>query len=185
VDVPGTWGFGFWNDPFSLSLGIGGGTRRIPALPNAAWFFFASAQNYLSLRNDLPSNGFMAQTFKSPRLPSLLVALAAMGLPLLLWSFWARKLRSFLRYIITEDCFVIEIDVTQWHDYTLEWQDESVIFKVDDQTLTTGITPNGPLCFILWIDNQYASFPPSGKLSYGTLANHQPAWLEIEGLKLE
>ena len=25
-EIPGTWGFGLWNDPFSLSLGIGGGT---------------------------------------------------------------------------------------------------------------------------------------------------------------
>src|SRR5512144_3136865 len=49
--LPGTWGFGLWNDPFALSLGFGG-ERRIPALPNAAWFFFASAPNYLSLRDD-------------------------------------------------------------------------------------------------------------------------------------
>ena len=42
-DIPGTWGFGLWNDPFGLSLGLGGGTRRFPALPNCAWFFFAFA----------------------------------------------------------------------------------------------------------------------------------------------
>ena len=32
----GTWGFGFWNDPFSLSFGVQGAARRLPALPNAA-----------------------------------------------------------------------------------------------------------------------------------------------------
>ena len=63
-DIPGTWGFGLWNDPFSLSLGLGGGTRRFPALPNAAWFFGASRQNYLSLRDDLSANGLIAQTFQ-------------------------------------------------------------------------------------------------------------------------
>jgi len=185
VDIPGTWGFGFWNDPFSLSLGLGGGTRRFPASPNVTWFFFASPQNYLSLRNDLPANGFMAQTFNSPRFHNLFVALGAMGLPFLLWPLLARKFRSYLRYMVAEDSFEINIDVTQWHNYTLEWHNEFVLFKVDNQTFTTENTPNSPLCFILWIDNQYASFPSSGKLSYGTLANHQPAWLEIEALKLE
>ena len=68
-EIPGTWGFGLWNDPFSLSLGIGGGTRRLPTLPNAAWFFFASPQNYLSFRSDKPAQGFLAQTFQSPKIP--------------------------------------------------------------------------------------------------------------------
>jgi hypothetical protein len=185
VDIPGTWGFGFWNDPFSLSLGFGGATRRFPAPPNAAWFFFASPQNYLSLRNDLPANGFMAQTFMSPGFSRLFLALGAIGLPLLLWPLVARKLRPYLRYLIAEDSYQINIDVTQWHNYTLEWHNELVLFKVDNKTFSSGKTPNGPLCFILWIDNQYASFPSSGKLSYGTLANHQPAWLEIEALKIE
>ena len=185
VDVPGTWGFGFWNDPFSISLGLGGGTRRFPTLPNVAWYFFASPQNYLSLRSGLPANGFMAQTFSSPKLPVLFMALGAMGVPLLLWPLFARKLRSLLRHIIVEDGYEINVDVTQWHTYTLEWLNDRVLFAVDNQTISTGNTPNGPLCFILWIDNQYASFPSSGKLSYGTLANQQPAWLEIEALELE
>src|SRR5262245_12963203 len=34
--IPGTWGFGLWNDPFGLSLGFGGNPLRLPALPNAA-----------------------------------------------------------------------------------------------------------------------------------------------------
>lgn len=46
--LPGTWGFGFWNDPFGLSLGFGGTGWRLPALPSAAWFFHASKENYLS-----------------------------------------------------------------------------------------------------------------------------------------
>ena len=48
--IPGTWGFGFWNDPFGLSLGFGGNPFRLPALPNAAWFFGASEESYLSFR---------------------------------------------------------------------------------------------------------------------------------------
>jgi len=185
VDLPGTWGFGFWNDPFSFSLGLGGGTRRFPALPNAAWFFFASPQNHLSFRDDLPANGFISQTFHSPKLPTPLLALGAVGFPALFWPWLARKLRSFLGYIVLEDSFLINIDVTQWHNYTLEWQPDQVLFKAGDQSFETGILPNGPLSFVLWIDNQYASFLPNGKLSFGTLAYHQPARLEIEALKIE
>lgn len=49
--IPGTWGFGLWNDPFGLSLGFGGNPFRLPALPNAAWFFSASKESYLSFRD--------------------------------------------------------------------------------------------------------------------------------------
>jgi hypothetical protein len=55
--IPGTWGFGLWNDPFGLSIGFGGNPFRLPALPNAIWFFHASEENYLSF-SDKPGNGF-------------------------------------------------------------------------------------------------------------------------------
>jgi len=48
--IPGTWGFGLWNDPFGLSIGYGGKPWRLPALPNAVWFFGASEENYLSFK---------------------------------------------------------------------------------------------------------------------------------------
>ena len=48
--IPGTWGFGLWNDPFGLSFGFGGNPLRLPALPNAVWFFGASEESYLSFR---------------------------------------------------------------------------------------------------------------------------------------
>lgn len=49
--IPGTWGFGLWNDPFGLSLGFGGNPFRLPALPNAVWFFGASGESYLSFKD--------------------------------------------------------------------------------------------------------------------------------------
>ena len=57
-------------------------------------------------------------------------------------------------------------------------------FTVDEQTFESGISPKGPLGLVIWVDNQFAAFPPDGKLSYGTLANSQSAWLEIEDLHL-
>ncbi|MEI8132302.1 MAG: hypothetical protein WCG34_07705, partial [Leptolinea sp.] len=40
--LPGTWGFGFWNDPFALGIGVKGSGIRLPALPEAVWFFYGS-----------------------------------------------------------------------------------------------------------------------------------------------
>ena len=68
--IPGTWGFGFWNDPFSMFLGLGGMKRSLPVLPNAVWYFYASQENYLSFRDDKPSNGLLAATFQSRNIPS-------------------------------------------------------------------------------------------------------------------
>ena len=45
-DHPGTWGFGFWNDPFGLSLGFGGNTSRLPILPNATITVTGAGSNY-------------------------------------------------------------------------------------------------------------------------------------------
>src|SRR5688500_15279335 len=87
--IPGTWGFGLWNDPFGLSLGFGGNPFRLPALPNAVWFFGASEESYLSFRDPSTSlrsaqggvaNGFLAQTFRSPKFHSLLIP-AGLALP--------------------------------------------------------------------------------------------------------
>jgi len=38
---------------------------------------------------------------------------------------------------------------------------------------------------VLWIDNQFAAFPPSGRLGTGTLATLEPAWLELADLDVE
>ena len=184
ADIQGTWGFGFWNDPFSLSLGFGGGSRRFPTLPNAAWFFFAAPHNYLSFRNDMPANGFIAQTFQSPRLPAYLMSLGVLVLPLLLWKWLARKIRSSIGYLIKEESFLLSMDVTQWNHFQLEWSTDQVVFRVGDNAFETGVVPKGPLGFLVWIDNQYAAFPPSGRLSYGTLPSFHPSWLEIEDLLL-
>jgi hypothetical protein len=183
--LPGTWGFGMWNDPFSLSLGIGGGTRRFPALPNAAWFFFASPPNYLSLRDDLPALGSLAATFHSPRLPVPVLAPGALALPLLVIQPLARLFRKLARRVILQSAASLLIDPATWHTYRIEWQRDFSGFLVDEQTvLVTSLSPRGPLGLVLWIDNQYAALPPDGKISYGSLSNPGPAWIEIRNLTI-
>ena len=193
--IPGTWGFGFWNDPFGMSLGFGGNPFRLPALPNATWFFGASQENHLSF-TDKPANGFLAQTFRSPRFHPLL---ALMGL---VFPFSRVKAREILGMVIQEDgCnlwnqgarsrpstskLVDSIDPTQWHSYRLEWNPNRVVWYVDDvQVFESAVSPNPPLGLVIWIDNQFASFTPEGKIRFGVLENPEPAWLEIKDLKVD
>lgn len=184
-DLPGTWGFGLWNDPFSISLGVGGGSRRFPALPQAAWYFHGSPPNHLTFRDDLPGKGFFAGVFQSQRLPGWLLASAALGFPLMGLRPLARTARRMARTWITEDARLLSTSVSKWHDYELVWEPTRTRFKVDGETiLTTSLSPRGPLGLVIWIDNQYAALPPDGKLAFGTLANPD-AWLAICDLQLE
>lgn len=179
--LPGTWGFGFWNDPFALSSGLGGTARRLPSLPQAAWFFHASPENYLSLRNDKPAAGFLAATLSSPAVPSLLLAPGLLGAPLLFSPRLAQGLRNLGGRIVREDAGLLETDPTDWHAYRLDWHARAVEFYVDDRLLfETKTSPKGPLGLVIWIDNQYAAFTPAGKLAAGALENNATAWLELE-----
>lgn len=184
--IPGTWGFGFWNDPFSLSLGLGGAARRFPALPDCAWFFIASPPNYLSFRDDLPAQGALAATFRAAPVPAGLLALASLLLPGMAWRPAARRLRRLLARLAPQDARLLRQDVCAWHTYSLEWRRERVCMHVDDQlVLETDISPGGPLGLVIWIDNQYAALPPDGRLDYGTLPSTRPAWIEIADLQVD
>ena len=185
-DLPGTWGFGLWNDPFSASLGLGGGTRKLPALPNAAWFFHASPANALSLRDDLPANGFLAAGFSSRSLSLFLYPPAVLAAPLLAWRVTARWLRRAARWWIQEDSTRLNHDPIEWHDYRLDWCADGVGFQVDGQTVfESALAPRGRLGLVIWIDNQFAAFRPDGTLKYGVQENPAPAWLEIADLNIE
>ncbi len=183
--LPGTWGFGLWNDPFALSLGLGGAGRRLPALPNAAWFFCASEQNYLSFRDDKPASGFLAATFRAPRIPSALLVSGILGAPLLLSRRLSKWLRAIGSEIVREDGLRLGLDVTQWHEYGLVWGLNRVEFIVDgQQAFETGISPRGPLGVVLWIDNQFAAFTPAGKIGLGVLETKTLAWLDVQNIEI-
>lgn len=180
AETPGTWGFGFWNDPFGFSFGPGDVFFRLPALPNAAWFFYASRRNYLSFRDDKPAQGFIAQAFNSPAFHASLLP-AGLALP------FSRKLtRRLLSRIIDEDSASIGVDVTQWHSYRLEWSPSRSAFWVDEAlAFESPVSPRPPLGMVIWIDNQYAAFTPQGKLAWGLEENPTSAWLEVEDVEIK
>ena len=193
ADLPGTWGFGLWNDPFGLSLGFGGTPGRLPALPQTAWFMYASPPNWLSLQENaltgsdlaIPANGFFAGTFRSTRLPSFVFLPGVLAYPLLAVRPVSRFLRRLAGRIIQQDAASVTLDVTQWHAYSFHWLAEACTFSVDGvEILSTTCSPRPPLGLVIWIDNQFAAWTPQGQLSYGSLAN-PASWLEIEGLHIQ
>ncbi len=178
ISLPGTWGFGLWNDPFGMSLGFGGRRWQLPALPNAAWFFGASQENHLSFR-DQPAQGFLAQAFRSPKFHPLLIPTG------LVFPFSRKAARRLLSRGIDEEASALSVDVTQWHAYRLEWSEKRVTWVVDDAIVfESPVSPKPPLGLVIWIDNQFAAFPPDGKIRFGVLENPEPAWIEISDLSL-
>lgn len=175
LSLPGTWGFGFWNDPFGMSLGFGANRFRLPTLPNAAWFFGASQENHLSF-GDKPAQGFLAQTFRSPKFHPMLIPAG------LVFPFSRRVTRNLLGKVIGEDASALSVDVTQWHGYRLEWSENRVVWYVDEsRVFESPVSPHPPLGLVIWIDNQYAAFTPEGRMSYGVLEGNEE-WLEIKDL---
>ena len=185
-DLPGTWGFGFWNDPFNTSLGLGGSARRLPALPNAAWFFYGSDPNYLTFNDELPAQGFLAATFQSPQVPLAFLVTGLPFLPFIKWRWAGKILRRLVGKYILQDSILIKLDPTHWHHYEINWLETHVKFSLDGEIiLETQVSPIGRGGLVLWIDNQFASFRPNGKVAFGTLACGDLGWLDIKDIQIE
>jgi hypothetical protein len=183
--LPGTWGFGLWNNPFGMAILRGAELLRFPSLPNAAWFFFASPENYLSLRNDLPAHGNLAATFRSERLPLPMLLVGPPLAPGILLPPVARRVRWLARRWVSQDAVQLEIDPTHWNTYEIDWQPERVVSNVNNEmVMESHVSPYGPLGMVLWVDNQYAAMKPDGKIGFGTLPNPAPAWIEIKDLEV-
>jgi hypothetical protein len=179
----GTWGFGFWNDPFAMGFLTGLKGLRLPVFPDAAWFFYSSPESFLSLRDDLPGNGLTAGTFQSPGWSGLKLGLASLFLPFLLFQPFSCRLRKRIAKVLIQDTQSIPADPTKWHNYELHWKQVSTSFFIDGKlVLETSACPMGPLGFILWIDNQSAAWKPDGKIGYRLLPGEDRAWIEIKDI---
>jgi hypothetical protein len=181
----GTFGFGFWNDPFSLAIGQAGAGWRFPTLPKALWFFYGSPPNDFSFVPGQPGSGWRAMSLDSPLLPALVLAPGALaGLALLMIPGIRRiAYRSALGLVRASEAS-LTIDAGQWHEYDLEWRKDFASFRVDGApVMEVKSPPGGPLGFVAWIDNQYAVLSPRVGLRFGVLATGTSQKLEIEQLR--
>jgi hypothetical protein len=182
----GTLGFGFWNDPFTLSLGQGGAARRFPAAPQALWFFYGSPPNDFSFAEDVPGSGWKAASLTSPKIPSLPLAPLALGAVALAQLPGIRRpiIRT-ARRVIKASERPLEIPLQHWHHYELRWETQRALFLVDGKCeLEAPNPPQAPLGFVAWIDNQYLIASPQGGFRFGNLPIHEPQWLELSDIQV-
>jgi hypothetical protein len=183
----GTLGFGFWNDPFTLALGQGGAARRLPASPEAIWFFYGSPPHDLSFVPGVPGHGWKASTLSGPPLPPLAL-LPSAGAAFLLSRaplLGGAVVRAAKRAVRAAEA-VVTVPLDSWHEYTLEWHACEARFVVDGSpVLTTEIVPRPPLGFVAWIDNQFATISPRNGIRFGTLPTANSQALEIADLVIE
>jgi hypothetical protein len=177
----GTAGFGFWNDPFLMM------SLRVPALPRALWFFYASPPSNMKLDLDTPGWGWKAATIDAARLPFLLLApTAPLALPLMWMPPIYRKLWPVAQRAMKVSERGIDVALRDWHIYGLDWGTHTVRFSVDGRPiLSCDTSPRGPLGLVIWIDNQYMQVTPQGRIRHGLIAKPGRQWLELDWLAVE
>jgi len=182
----GTAGFGFWNDPLLMT------EKRLPALPRAVWFFYASMPSNMKLDMATPGHGWKAASIDAQRGSALLWALLApllvplMNLEPVYRAFWPRIQRALH---IGEA--PIPVDMTQWHTYVLDWGSKYAQFSLSENdaqsssTILESPSPHGPLGFVMWQDNQYLQLTPWGRIRWGLLDTPEGQWMEVKELQIQ
>ena len=177
----GTAGFGFWNDPFLMT------GRRMPTLPRAIWFFYASQPSNMKLDLHTPGYGWKAATIDTLRPHSLLAVPFAPAAILLmnLRPFYRAVWPTIQRAVSVKEA-PIDVQATEWHTYAIEWRREQAKFTVDGKTLLENApSPWGPLGFVMWLDNQYMVVTPWGRVGWGLLDIPGCQWMEVDRLAIE
>jgi hypothetical protein len=176
----GTLGFGFWNEPFSITGGVLGS-------PQVNWFFYASPPSDMALAAGVPGFGWKAATLDAGRWPGLLLAPAALGAILLtrVPGLGRPVMNLARRFVTAHEAMLSDVALDAWHDYAIDWRAGEARFVVDGVTrLVSPAPPPGPLGLVIWIDNQYAIASAEGAFGFGLLPLPEPQTLEIEALKL-
>ncbi len=176
----GTTGFGFWNDPINAQ-------GRFAAAPNALWFFHASEPSRMRLRRDSVGHGLVAAAMRADAVsPALLtagnLALRIPGIDRIAGQIGRSRMGG------GDMLLPVDLDLTAWHDYVLDWRRDGAVFAVDGAEvarLEAGDLPRVPLGFVAWIDNNWATLGDDGRYRAGRLDAPGVQWLEIARIAIE
>lgn len=184
--LQGTAGFGFWNDPFLMT------EPRFPALPRAAWFFYASPASNMKLDWQVDGHGWKAATLDASRAPAVLwLSLAPLLVPLMNLPPCYRLFWPLIQRTLHIREARVQADMTQWCTYVLNWgvkQSTFGLFADEDprqQVILQAPSPRGPLGFVMWLDNQYLIVTPWGRLRWGFTDNPGQQWMQVDWFKIE
>jgi len=178
--LKGTAGFGFWNDPFLMT------GRRLPALPRAIWFFYASTPSNMKLDLQTPGHGWKAATIDAQRWPFiLLLPTAPFAIPLMNIHPLYRALWPLGQRAIAVSEAHLDVEMADWHTYVVQWTAQRARFWVDGTlVLDSDRPPRGRLGFVMWMDNQYAIVTPWGRFGHGCVNAPGRQWLEVDSLTI-
>jgi hypothetical protein len=178
--LQGTAGVGFWNHPFAPNTGIG-------ALPEAIWFFRSSPPNDLPIARDVPGHGFKAATIDAThRRAERWIPLAPAVILLNQWPRLRRRIWSLVQRDLGIAESTIDESPEDWHEYVLEWRTKGARWLIDDRLVhESDRSPQGPLGFVAWIDNQYAIARPTGRIGWGLLDVIDSQWLDLAAVRIE
>jgi hypothetical protein len=176
AQMKGTAGFGFWNHPFARD-------GAILEPPCNVWFFFSSAESNLQVARNMPGYGFKAALLNSGHYPAALTALAGRAFNALLRvPYLSSALMSTARAAVNAREAMLNLDMTAWHSYDIDWERDCAIFRVDgDEVLRAPHPPRTALGFVTWMDNYRATANAnSGDYQFAYVATAQEQWLELE-----
>ncbi len=178
--LSGTAGFGFWNDPWTPG-------RRLPALPRALWFFYASPPSNMKLDLRTPGCGWKAATIDASRWPALLLApTAPLAAPLMRLPAVYRAMWPGIQQAVAVSEAPVAGDMTAWRTYRIQWGQDRARFSVDGKiVLDCATPPRGPLGLVIWLDNQAMVVTPQGRLWHGLLEKRGEQWLDLASVAVE
>jgi hypothetical protein len=171
----GTAGFGFWNDPFDWA-------GRVESPPNALWFFYASPDSDMAFARGESGSGWKAALLNAGRADRVTMALGNFlfrlpGMSKVIFSAAEKRLGAAEK--------VLDVKMTDWHEYRLEWKTSEAIFSVDgSEVLKAANPPTLPLGFVAWVDNNATTMGPGKDFDFKRIAVPQRQWMELAYVKI-
>jgi beta-glucanase (GH16 family) len=84
------------------------------------------------------------------------------------------------RSLITPHETLLDLDMTQWHDYALDWLTNESVFSVDGkEVMRAAKPPQVALGFAAWVDNYRATATPDGQYEFAYVDVPEPQWMEL------
>jgi hypothetical protein len=154
-------------------------------LPEAIWFFYAAPPSNMALVPGVPGWGWKAQVIHTMRAEALTALI-----PTAFATTWgwinrdSRPAARWLQRLSGAQEALLDLAMTSWHTYILDWQPDMVRFWVDgEEVLHAANPPTRALGFVAWLDNQFAIATPQGLLRFGSTPT-DPQWFEIADLSI-
>jgi hypothetical protein len=81
---------------------------------------------------------------------------------------------------------LIDLEMTSWHEYRLDWTSFEVVFSADGiELLRSEKPPALPLGFVAWVDNNATTMGPGKDFSFERIAVSQRQWMELAHVRIE